>query len=375
MSNESESIYETQTVYKKTSTGKIQQWRAWVERTETGYLLKVESGQTDGKLTETVGQVIDEGKQKRTAEEQAIFEANSKLKKKRDEAYFDSIEAAQTQVKLLPMLAHPFDKRKHNINYPAIVQRKFDGVRCLAVLNSNGSVKLLSRKGKEYPHLQHIKADVWENNDDTNIVLDGELYSDTLTFQQLVGLVKRVTLKPGNDQQMYEVSLRVYDCVDLNNEADFTDRYQTITNITNGAKYLSLVENVRVDNEDEIHAAQARFVEEGYEGAMVRNLTGAYAIGKRSANLQKVKTFLDGEYPIVGFTQGTGGETGCVIWECSTSDGQTFRVRPRGTQEDRKVLFENGSDYVGQQLTVRYQELTDDGVPRFPVGIAIRNYE
>lgn len=375
MSNESESIYETQTVYKKTSTGKIQQWRAWVERTETGYLLKVESGQTDGKLTETVGQVIDEGKQKRTAEEQAIFEANSKLKKKRDEAYFDSIEAAQTQVKLLPMLAHPFDKRKHNINYPAIVQRKFDGVRCLAVLNSDGSVKLLSRKGKEYPHLQHIKADVWENNDDTNIVLDGELYSDTLTFQQLVGLVKRVTLKPGNDQQMYEVSLRVYDCVDLNNEADFTDRYQTITNITNGATYLSLVENVRVDNEEEIHAAQARFVEEGYEGAMVRNLTGAYAIGKRSANLQKVKTFLDGEYPIVGFTQGTGGETGCVIWECSTSDGQTFRVRPRGTQEDRKVLFENGSDYVGQQLTVRYQELTDDGVPRFPVGIAIRDYE
>ncbi len=375
MSNESESIYETQTVYKKTSTGKIQQWRAWVERTETGYLLKVESGQTDGKLTETVGQVIDEGKQKRTAEEQAIFEANSKLKKKRDEAYFDTIEAAQTQVKLLPMLAHSFDKRKHNINYPAIVQRKFDGVRCLAVLNSDGSVKLLSRKGKEYPHLQHIKADVWENNDSTNIVLDGELYSDTLTFQQLVGLVKRVTLKPGNDQQMYEVSLRVYDCVDLNNEADFTDRYQTITNITNGAKYLSLVENVRVDNEDEIHAAQARFVEEGYEGAMVRNLTGAYAIGKRSANLQKVKTFLDGEYPIVGFTQGTGGETGCVIWECSTPDGQTFTVRPTGTHEERKVLFENGNDYIGQQLTVKYQELTDDGVPRFPVGIAIRNYE
>ena len=375
MSNESENIYETQTVYKKTSTGKIQQWRAWVESTATGFLLKVESGQTDGKLTETAGQVIDEGKQKRTAQEQAIFEANSKLKKKRDEAYFDTIEAAQTQVKLLPMLAHPFTKRKHNIDYPAIVQRKFDGVRCLARLNSDGTVTLLSRKGKEYPHLNHIKADVAANNSDTNLVLDGELYSDTLTFQELVGLVKRVTLKPGNDEQMLEVSLRVYDCVELNNEADFTDRYQTITNLTEGAEYLSLVENVRVSTESEIHAAQARFVEEGYEGAMVRNLTGAYAIGKRSANLQKVKTFLDGEYPIVGFTQGTGGETGCVIWECSTSDGQTFRVRPRGTQEDRKVLFQNGSDYIGQQLTVRYQELTDDGVPRFPVGIAIRNYE
>ena len=84
-----------------------------------GFLLKVESGQTDGKLTETPGQVIDEGKQKRSAREQAIFEATSKLSKKRDEAYFDTIEEAQTQVKLLPMLAHPFDKRKHNISYPS----------------------------------------------------------------------------------------------------------------------------------------------------------------------------------------------------------------------------------------------------------------
>jgi len=375
MSNESENIYETQTVYKKTSTGKIQQWRAWVETTATGFLLKVESGQTDGKLTETAGRIIDEGKQKRTAQEQAIFEANSKLSKKRDEAYFDTIEAAKTQVKLLPMLAHSFTKRKHNINYPAIVQRKFDGVRCLAKLNSDGTVTLMSRKGKEFTHLNHIKADVAANNSDTNLVLDGELYSDTLTFQELVGLVKRVTLKPGNDEQMLEVSLRVYDCVELNNEADFTDRYLTITNLTEGAEYLSLVENVRVSTESEIHAAQARFVEEGYEGAMVRNLTGAYAIGKRSANLQKVKTFLDGEYLIVGFTQGTGNETGCVIWECHTPAGQPFGVRPRGTQEDRKVLFQNGSDYIGRQLTVRYQELTDYGVPRFPVGIAIRDYE
>jgi ATP-dependent DNA ligase len=374
MSNESE-IFSTQTVYKKTSTGKIQQWRAWVETTATGFLMKVESGQTDGKLTETAGQVIDEGKQKRSAQEQAIFEANSKLSKKRDEAYFDTIEAAQTQVKLLPMLAHSFTKRKHNINYPAIVQRKFDGVRCLARLNSDGTVTLMSRKGKEFAHLNHIKTDVAANNSNTNLVIDGELYSDSLTFQELVGLVKRVTLKPGNDKQMLEVSLRVYDCVELNNEADFTSRYATITEVTTGAEYLSLVENVRVSTESEIHAAQARFVEEGYEGAMVRNLTGAYAIGKRSANLQKVKTFLDGEYPIIGYTDGTGGETGCVIWECQTPDGQTFRVRPRGTQEDRKVLFQNGSDYIGQQLTVRYQELTDDGVPRFPVGIAIRNYE
>ena len=375
MPSDSESIYETQIVYKKTSTGKIQQWRAWVEKTPTGYLLKVESGQTGGKLKETAGQVIDVGKQKRTAEEQAIFEAKSKLKKKRDEAYYDTIEEAQTQVKLLPMLAHPFTKRKHNITYPAIVQRKFDGVRCLAVLNSDKTVTLMSRKGKEFPHLEHIKSDVLANNKNEALVLDGELYSDTLTFQELVGLVKRVTLKPGNDKQMLEVSLRVYDCVNTKKTDDFQGRYLDITGITHGAKYLSLVENILVDNETQIHEAQRKFVEEGYEGAMVRNLKGAYAIGKRSPDLQKVKTFLDGEYEIVGFSEATGNDAGTVIWECKTPEGLTFRVRPRGTRESRAEQYQNGNDYIGKQLTVRYQELTDDGVPRFPVGITIRDYE
>ena len=155
----------------------------------------------------------------------------------------------------------------------------------------------------------------------------------------------------------------------------FSERYKKITEITNGADYLSLVENVSVKNVSEIHAAQARFVEEGYEGAMVRNLKGAYRIGKRSADLQKVKTFLDDEYEIVGFTEGTGGETGCVIWICKIQSGATFNVRPRGTREERQMLFQNGNDYIGKMLTVRYQELTDDGIPRFPVGISIRDYE
>ena len=367
--------FETKIIYKKTSTGKIQQWQAYVEKTETGYLLKVKSGQTDGKLTETTGRVIDDGKQKRTAREQAIFEANSKVNKKLDEGYSDSIESAENYVKLLPMLAHPFAKRKHNIDYPAIVQRKFDGVRCLAILKDDGTVSLMSRKGKEFPHMNHIRKDIAANNSDTTLILDGELYSDTLSFHVLVGLVKRVTLKEGNDEQMLQVSLRVYDCIKLNEEPGFQQRHEMIAQVTSGASCLSLVENFAVNSEREVHEAQARFVEEGYEGAMVRNITGAYAIGKRSANLQKVKTFLDGEYEIVGFNQASGNDIGTVIWVCKTLEGNQFNVRPRGTREVKREQYQNGDSYIGRQLTVRYQELTDDGVPRFPVGIAIRDYE
>jgi hypothetical protein len=30
---------------------------------------------------------------------------------------------------------------------------------------------------------------------------------------------------------------------------------------------------------------------------------------------------------------------------------------------------------VGKQLTVRYQGLTNGGVPRFPIGVSVRDYE
>ena len=75
------------------------------------------------------------------------------------------------------------------------------------------------------------------------------------------------------------------------------------------------------------------------------------------------------------FTEGEGLDKGLVIWICKTKEGRTFNVRPRGTHAERAEFFKNGQTYVGKMLTVRFQELTGDGIPRFPVGIAFRDYE
>ena len=83
----------------------------------------------------------------------------------------------------------------------------------------------------------------------------------------------------------------------------------------------------------------------------------------------------DDEYQIVGFQEGEGVEIGCIIWKCVTKEGITFNCRPKGTHEARRELFKNAQQYVGKKLTVRFQELSDDLVPRFPVGITIRDYE
>ena len=116
------------------------------------------------------------------------------------------------------------------------------------------------------------------------------------------------------------------------------------------------------------------FIQNNYEGIMIRNKDGLYKIKYRSNDLIKLKPFNDEEYKIVGFKEGTGRDKKCIIWICENSNGKKFSVRPKGTLEDRKILFNNGNKYIGKMLTVRYQELLDD-IPRFGIGISIRDYE
>jgi hypothetical protein len=126
---------------------------------------------------------------------------------------------------------------------------------------------------------------------------------------------------------------------------------------------------------DDAKYLHSKYVEEGYEGLILRNVKGLYKVGHRSKDLQKYKEFLDEEFPIVGFKEGDGLEKGCVIWTCRTATGLEFDCRPRGTREERCTLFRAGATYIGKPLSVRFQEWTDDKVPRFPVGLTIRDYE
>jgi DNA ligase-1 len=111
---------------------------------------------------------------------------------------------------------------------------------------------------------------------------------------------------------------------------------------------------------------------ENNEGLMIRNKQGLYQLGSRSVDLQKYKEFEDAEYPVIGFTEGQGLAKGHVIWICRTKEGKDFHVVHKGTHEERAAFFKKAKSYIGKELTVRYQELSEDGIPRFPVGITFR---
>ena len=85
--------------------------------------------------------------------------------------------------------------------------------------------------------------------------------------------------------------------------------------------------------------------------------------------------YTDAEFEIVGFKSGKGQDANTIIFTCKTKDNKLFDVRPKGTLEERKEMLLNGESYLNKNLTVKFFELTDRGVPRFPVGISLRDYE
>lgn len=382
-------------LFGESSHGKRKVWSIRVEERDSAGVIITEHGYEGGKMV-VAERVVSVGKNvgkrnETTPVQQAISEAQSTWKKKCDAGYkqnsasaaseSDSDGAVTAPVSAtitipLPMLAQDFNKRGKSIQFPCYVQRKLDGVRCVAVPSSEGSYTLYSRNGKAFPHLQPIRADLNALPSSHKLVLDGELYSNELTFQEIVGLVKKETLRGEDVEKLKKIYLYVYDVVD--SEKTNEQRNQTLQSLFQllpTGSHLKHLETEVCGSRDAVKEIHAKYVAEGYEGVMLRNMGGKYRVGVRSTDLQKYKEFEDAEYKVTGYKEGDGVEKGCVIWVCETAKGQTFAVRPRGTHEERAATMKEADKYVGKQLTVRFQELTTDGIPRFPVGLTFRDYE
>jgi DNA ligase-1 len=367
------------TLYSKSKGGKTQVWSIEVIKGPgEGATIKTSYGYEGGAMQENQKEIL-KGKVKRSAWEQAVSEAQSDWKKKKDKGYADAVsnahvpgvagEAAVAAHKtLLPMLAHDYHKRGKSIVFPAFVQAKLDGVRSIFHTGI-----LSSRMGKPFSGLEHITGELGPATA-AGLILDGEVYSTTLPFQQFVGLVKKKKFTAADMEQLKQVNLWVYDCV---NDKPFEERLAMLKEFFAKHKFahVKLLPTEEAAAAADLKKFHDAYVAEGYEGLIVRNKKGAYHLATRSTDLQKYKEFEDDEYEVVGFTEGEGHEKGLVIWTCKTKDGKKFNVRPRGTHEERAALFKEAASYVGKKLTVRFQELTDDGIPRFPVGISFRDYE
>lgn len=362
-------------LYALSSDGRQKEWSVSVHEQKDGVCMIRRTHGFTGHKMQTTNKPVKSGKNigkknETTIWEQAVFDANSLWNKKKDRAYTEKKPTEkQRDPKPLPMLALPFEKRKHNIKYPCYVQPKLDGVRCFAHKMDDETIEYTSRNGKVYETLEHLTPYLLKTMN-VGDILDGEIYVHGMHFQNIVRLVKK--LRPESKNLEYHV----YDLA--NDRIDYSDRLRVIEKIQlegGGFFPIKIVTTLMALCEDDIYEFHSDFVKSGYEGVIIRNRSGKYKFRHRSKDLQKYKEFKDEEFKIVGCREATGIHKGCAILQCELKNGETFDVYPRGTLEKRKRILEDIDNIIGKDLTVRYQGLSEDGVPIFPVGIIIRDYE
>lgn len=358
------------TLYAKSKTGKVKVWSIWTEVDK----VHTSSGIVGGKMRQnepTIAKPKNIGKKNETSgPEQALMDALSKFKKKLDEGYKLSVEDV-TDVKedsegfIKPMLA---SKDLTKIEFPCYVQPKLDGVRCLAFVTKDG-VKLRSRSGKAF-NVDHIRVDIEDIGLKVGAILDGEIYAHGMEFQDMMSLVKN----PAKDQT--KLQYWVYDTViegEFNLRARKVREFLLDFDVDDSPVKVCPTFLVRTQfSLDRNHQA---FLKYGYEGTMVRNLNGLYEASYRSKDLIKIKEFFDEEYKIVGGKKGKGKFANCCIFVLETKEGKIFNCTAPGTIEQKEQALKDLSNLIDKMLTVKYQEKSKDNIPRFPVGVAIRDYE
>lgn len=357
------------TLYAKASTGKVKIWRIHAEETKYGAAIVTEYGYEGSDNLQTTTVEVRKGKNVGRANEttpfqQACLEAESKWNKKQDKKYTQD-KSGESDI-LLPMLAHDYKKRGKDIEWPAYVQPKLDGVRCLATKVSSKEIRYTSRGGKEFTTLEHLTPHLLKmmRKGET---FDGELFSLELTFQETVSAIKRAKTENLNTKK---IEYWVYDLVLP--KVPFRKRTELLGELVVPGLPVVFVDTGLAMDESAMLKAHAMHVQDGFEGTIIRNLDGTYRKDFRSPDLQKYKDFIDEEFVIIGAKEGVGKDKGAVTWICHTEEEKEFDCRPRGTMEQRREWWKHRKKYFGKQLTVRYQNRSDDNIPIFPVGISIR---
>lgn len=400
------------TLFGKDKGGKYKVWSIETGESIGGKgIITIHHGQEGGKQTRK-DEVIYEGKQGRTPYEQADSEAWSRVKKQIDKGYREN-KADLEDLPLLAMLAGDYLKIGHRVVYEHGVDLsdKFDGVRLLAKCNALGEITLESRTGQRYdvPHIVSELELIMQPGD----VLDGELYFHGAVLQDITSAVKRTDTQkkidaaqrkltkhdssttPSNDGEWAAIYAELesdlheakmihdlrpkleFHVFDIPSDKRWVERLEDLEQYAMERFWVGdvvkLVKYTKAYSEEEMKAAHKDAVERGYEGIMIRNCNGYYESGKRSADLQKYKEFLDSELVIVDVIPDKDEGSRIVVKNDLTDT--TFTVT-LGSIPQRTAQLRDKELLKGKLLTVKYQSRYKGTLlPQFPTGVAIRDYE
>lgn len=343
------------------------------------------NGLMDMKMTTSTPTVITTGKNLGKKNEtnvltQAYNDCSSKYKLKIKSGYSEDIAEQTESLEQFPfpMALKPWKDFKTKLTYPLYVQPKLDGLRMIAMLDSEGKVVLKTRRLHDIPKFDKLKKELqslYDASTDKDLILDGELYAHGMDLQNISGIVRAET---DREDEKDTLQYWVFDCFSIKDSNNYltTDSFETRIErlrLFVGTKSTLVVLNdtISVSSESESDKYYDRIISDGYEGIIYKSMGKPYDYSfnkeKRSSWYLKRKQRFDDEFAIVSFGEGKGKDTGCVVFVLKTKEGVEFNSVPNGTYDYRKDLYQqclqNFDQFKGKMAKVQFEDYSTEKVP------------
>lgn len=277
------------------------------------------------------------------------------------------------------MLAKDADLGK--LRYPLLVSPKLDGIRAYV---REGVV--YSRKNKPIPN-KHVQT-LFKPYD----YFDGELIvgdpTDPFVYRNTMSGVMSVDGEPDVKYFVFDHLLYLHEPFALRNGRSL--RYNR--------KVTVALEQKLITTYDELLEHEAKILELGYEGLILRDPNAPYKCGRstvKEGGMLKLKRFSDAEFTVVGFeerlknnneatTDETGrtkrsshkanksgrGDLGALVLQ---HNGDTFTCGTGFTDAERADIWDNQDKYLGRLAKVKFFAIGAYDKPRHPVFLGWRD--
>lgn len=388
----------------------LQAERSWISQLDKGYYAKCKEGKR--RVKEALRQKSAQGgtNAKVTTSKSSDSKTTTTVPKKSKVVVKSNHTLdLDTVANPLPMHCQTWSDKQACLKYfdfdsGVYIQPKLDGIRCVASLVGE-EVLLTSRTGKQFVWLEHIRKQIkLFLGDNEDVILDGELYADFVygTYEKVKNKYeyKEDPTKELPQEQRFDVisgacrpvrntphtletqiCYYVFDIIDITKTQQ--ERFKTLNTLfKNKPKEVGQIIKVEtkiIRTPEKIMTYHDTYADLGYEGVVLRSKDLVYQPNRRSLNMRKYKQFVDEEYEIVDITYDKGVSKEHFAWLVyHPGVDKNFSAKPLGTREQKLQWFKDHKKYIGKMLTVRYQPTSsdeEDHLPRFPRGIAIRDYE
>lgn len=270
-------------------------------------------------------------------------------------------------------LSHDSANHESKVGGEKMIEVKLDGVRVITIVYPTGRVDQYSRNGKELVNFEKIKKQLSEvaHTFSEPMVLDGEIMSSS--FQDLMKQVHRKSNVAADD-----AILNLFDFLPLDKFEDGVARIPQLLRsqqlqewYNNNSTQLPNVEvlqheivNISTpDGERRFKEINAKAIEGGYEGIMIKEINAPYQC-KRTTHWLKMKPFIEVSLEVVRVEEGTGrnaGRLGALVCE-GEDDGKLIKVNVGSgfTDSDRDSFYQSRATLPGQIVEVRADAVTQN---------------